>query len=45
MNIRTLFGILLVFAGSMCMEAKMTDQQVIDYVKAQTASGKSEKEI
>lgn len=33
------------FAGAFCMEAKMTDQQVVDYIKAQTALGKSEQQI
>lgn len=33
------------FAGVFCMEAKMTDQQVVDYIKAQTALGKSEQQI
>ena len=33
------------FAGAFCMEAKMTDQQVVDYIKAQTALGKAEQQI
>lgn len=31
--------------GVFCMDAKMTDQQVVDYIKSQTALGKSEQQI
>ncbi len=45
MKIKALLITLLMLAGSLAVGAKMTDQQVIDYIKQQTALGKTEQQI
>ena len=45
MNFRPLILAIALFAGATGISAKMTDQQVIEYIKQQTANGKDERTI